>query len=608
PTLDTLQSHALCFLAFLGFPLIAYSVKGNKAGNECGDMVHGQEHSCWFVPFLEQCYWREDTLGISGFCAMSRCFPFPPPGYEKKAGYEKKVGTDYVDLLKKEKHREKKHKKEKRDKEKKESKEKRDKEGKDGKHKEKKDKKEKHREKKKDKDKDKDRDKDKSKTSAAIGKELPGQGQGPNAGKQHQKEIKPNDKKGVLLEDKLTKQYASHNGEKARENNHLAEENKDSKFLLEFDRRIRDNDGRAENQLVQKFSTAEHRKDEGAVRLVAKGSGTWPDGKERLQDKGIDTRKVDRRGIWAESRSIGNATVQNNAGNFHPKVDEMPKPLEKNFDKPLEATVEGKEKVKEKKDDKQGDKKKNREKGEKGHGKDKDKNKEKKKEKKAKENAEHENREQQNKLKENSKTVPISSNSFTQVSRHSHENSAVGENLKKRKDIESNGTMHANDSWPNKLSKLSPSHLTENGRILEPCQISFVDTSDTLGAASNMKVDKKERRINGVIEAPSCAVSSNKTPTAISAKPAHPNSKYTSEAPAKPPHPDTKYVSQVYSVPKVDGWSDFDDQEWLFGSGCSQERKPVMKSPEVGDTLQVWAEGMHIEPADIFALPYVVPY
>lgn len=26
-----------------------------KTWNECGDMVH--EHSCWFVPSLEQCYW-----------------------------------------------------------------------------------------------------------------------------------------------------------------------------------------------------------------------------------------------------------------------------------------------------------------------------------------------------------------------------------------------------------------------------------------------------------------------------------------------------------------------------------------------------------------------
>ncbi|KAG4990050.1 hypothetical protein AAZX31_11G259800 [Glycine max] len=529
---------------------------------------------------------------------MSRCFPFPPPGYTNK-GYEKKATTEDVELLTKEKHREKKHKKGKRDKEKKE---KRDKEGRDGKRKEKKDKKEKHREKKK--DKDKNRDKEKSKTGAAIEKEFPGQAQGPNAGKLHQKEIKPIDKI-VLLEDKLTKQFASNNGEKARENNHFFEENKDSKFLLDLERRIRDNDGGAENQLAQKFATAGHRKNEGAVRLVTKGSGTWPDGKERLQDKGIDTRMVDRREIWAESRPVGNITVQNNAGKFHHRVDEMPKSLENNFYKPLEAAVEGKERVKEKKDDKHRDKKKNKEKGKKGHGKDKDRSKEKKKEEKAKENAEHENREQQNKLKESTKAGPLGSNSFTQVSRHIYENSAVGENLKKRKDIESNGIMHANDNWPSKLPtpSPSPSHLTENGRILEPCQISLQNTSDNrLAAASNIKVDNKKRRTNGIIEVLPSAVSS-KTPTPTATLPAP-----VSEASAKPPHPDTKYISQVYSVPKADEWSDFDDQEWLFGSSHSQERKPVVKSSEVGDTLQVWAEAVHIEPADIFALPYVIPY
>jgi hypothetical protein len=32
---------------------------------------------------------------VLGFCSMSRCFPFPPPGYEKKAR------SDDFDLLKK---------------------------------------------------------------------------------------------------------------------------------------------------------------------------------------------------------------------------------------------------------------------------------------------------------------------------------------------------------------------------------------------------------------------------------------------------------------------------------------------------------------------------
>ncbi|KAF8050501.1 hypothetical protein N665_1956s0004 [Sinapis alba] len=78
---------------------------------------------------------------------MSRCFPFPPPGYEKK------IRTEETDSLIKEKQKkEKKHKKEKKDKEKRQGKEKKDKE----KYKEGKERKEKHRDRK---------DKEKSRTS-----------------------------------------------------------------------------------------------------------------------------------------------------------------------------------------------------------------------------------------------------------------------------------------------------------------------------------------------------------------------------------------------------------------------------------------------------------
>ncbi|KAF7837023.1 myb-like protein X [Senna tora] len=558
---------------------------------------------------------------VTGFCAMSRCFPFPPPGYEKKGRRD-----DVVDLLEKEKQREKKHKKEKRDKEKKESKEKREKEGKDGKHKEKKDKKEKHRDKRKDKDRDKDKEKDKNKNNTVDEKGFPGQTEGPNAGKLHQKEIKQKDKKDILFEEKLTKQFAGNNGEKAREtNNHLAEENKDSKFLQELGRRIKDNDGGAGNQLaqkefgrrikeegagagnqfVQKFGNADHKKDEEAVRLVAKGSGPWPDGKEKLKDKSVNDRKIDGQGILAEARPIGSAAVQNHAGNFHSRVDTVPRSFEKSFDKAVEPPMEARETSKEKKDDKRGEKRKDRDKEKKGHGKDKDRDKEKKKEK-AKEQTEHKNTEQ-NKFKESNKGGPIGTNSLTQVPRNSLENAVSGENLKKRKDIESNGVLHANHNWPSKVPRPSSSShpLTENGRTVKPCQSSIPLASNSPGAATNLKVDNKEHKKNGIIEVRPSAVSPIKTIT--STVPADPVAK---EASAKPPHPDLKYLSQVYSVPKMDEWSCFDDQEWLFSSSSSslQEKKPAVESSVVGETPQVWAEALHIEPADVYALPYVIPY
>lgn len=153
------------------------------------------------------------------------------------------------------------------------------------------------------------------------------------------------------------------------------------------------------------------------------------------------------------------------------------------------------------------------------------------------------------------------------------------------------------------LKPSSSSHpFTENGRILEPCQISIPNASYGPGVANSVKVDNKECKINGTIEVQPFKIPSNKTHIATMSM-----DDLLTEANAKPPHPDFKYLSQVYTVPKVE-LSDLDDHEWLFDSGLSQERKSVVKSPEVGQTPQVWAEALHIEQADVIALPYVIPY
>ncbi|CAI8583526.1 unnamed protein product [Vicia faba] len=156
-------------------------------------------------------------------------------------------------------------------------------------------------------------------------------------------EIKP-DKKDVFVDNKIIKQYTGNNGEMVREINHLAKENKDSKFLLEFERIIKEGNGAAGNQLVQKFTNSDHRKDEGTVRLLARNSGTLRDDSEKLKDKGFYAKKIEGKGINAQVRPFGNATVQNHTGNFHPKADGVPKLLGKYMDRNLEATVGGKEK------------------------------------------------------------------------------------------------------------------------------------------------------------------------------------------------------------------------------------------------------------------------
>ncbi|KAG2318175.1 hypothetical protein Bca52824_021297 [Brassica carinata] len=144
---------------------------------------------------------------------MSRCFPFPPPGYEKK------IRTDEADSLIKDKEKkEKKHKKEKKDKEKKEGKE----TSKD-KHKERKEKKEKHKDKK-----DKDRNKEKSRTSddRKAGGVLPNTGDG----------------------EKLVRDTLHNNG------------NGESKFIHDLARRIRDEEEATESQSVGKIRNGDERR------------------------------------------------------------------------------------------------------------------------------------------------------------------------------------------------------------------------------------------------------------------------------------------------------------------------------------------------------------
>jgi hypothetical protein len=148
--------------------------------------------------------------------------------------------------------------------------------------------------------------------------------------------------------------------------------------------------------------------------------------------------------------------------------------------------------------------------------------------------------------------------------------------------------LTASDVRPNKLARpTSSSHrFSENGRLMDHSQTSITNTSDRHVAASNLKVDNKERKINGIIDQ-SSSVSSKKPMFATA------QADLIAEAAAKPPHPDSKYLSQVYTIPKMEGGSDYDDQEWLFSNN---------------ETPQVWAEAMRIESADVCALPYVIPY
>ncbi|KAJ8477663.1 hypothetical protein OPV22_021390 [Ensete ventricosum] len=72
------------------------------------------------------------------------------------------------------------------------------------------------------------------------------------------------------------------------------------------------------------------------------------------------------------------------------------------------------------------------------------------------------------------------------------------------------------------------------------------------------------------------------------------------------PHPDSVHLDKIYYIPKVDEWPEYDDQEWLFSS-CHLLQKP--KTALGGDEVpQVWSEVLRIESEDVVALPYVIPF
>ncbi|KAE8712270.1 protein ELC [Hibiscus syriacus] len=541
---------------------------------------------------------------------MSRCFPFPPPGYEKKAR------TNDVDLLNKEKQKEKSHKEKKRDKDKeekkREKKEKKAKDRSDGKQKDKdkKDKKEKDKDKKKENGRDKEKEKDRSNNSEekkfsghsdvqngekiSDEKKLPGKSEGHSAEKFIQKEkVRDKDRSSLSGEKKLAGHISGYNGEKIGQNCHLAEDFRDSKFVQELAGRVRDEGAGARSELVDKFTGSDRKKDEGMVSFVAKTANKLAEEKEKT--KKSDDRKFNVQGIEEETRAGGNAMVSNLSAANKARVEGIPNQVENN----AERRGEGKEKTKEKGDDKIRDKRRDKHREKKSHRKAKDRDKA--KEEKAKAKGEHRNLELDN-LKGSNRDDPLNTIRL-HPSKEGNKDAIAEENLRKRKDLEKNGFFHVDDVRPNKLPKISSSQmLTGNGKTLESCQAPIPLTLDSKGPGTSPRVENKERKVNGIVEAQLSSVSPAKHLSSSA------QASQIDVVSTKPPHPDSKYLSQVLTVPKMEEWSDFDEQSWLFQNTESQSKKPKVGFSQIDEPPQVWAEALQIDSVDVYALPYVIPY
>ncbi|KAI3743129.1 hypothetical protein L1987_60832 [Smallanthus sonchifolius] len=565
---------------------------------------------------------------------MSRCFPFPPPGYEKKHT------TDDPDLLKKEKRKEKKHKKDKKDKEKKDGKEKREKSRSEGKHKDKNDK---HRDKKK--------DKEKSETSTPDEKNIYGQFKGYNGEILHHNNEQNKERINSTDVKKPSIQFPHQNGDLLR-NKIKVVDTENFKFVQELDRRIRDEE-----------------KGMGSHQFVVEG--------RKNNVNRVEMQKTDGRQVVMDVAGFsGSVAVPNRINGA------TPPPLDNRRI----------EKMQEKgSDDKRGDKQK--------QWKDKEMEKEKKMEK-LKEKSEQKKAERtKNKHIMKSDFVSAANNSSTHPSGNSFLGVSNEGNIKKRKEMETNGVSHENELRPNKMARPISNTSPENGRKVDFFQSPGPSLLDKQGAfhgpsQNSLKVGSKGgQRVNGMITSQPVSISAKRPPISafnnvpskpspiksppvitnhvaaqlppvsttkpqsnhiaaqlstpkpppsipnpitshhqpppISSPPQPPPPPTTSKQPPisrlkpphaavnkvappplpiskkKPPHPDTKYLNQILSVPKPDQWCGSDDQEWLFSSKAG----PTSKKPPINELeVQVWSEAKHIESVDVCALPYVIPY
>ncbi|KAF5746285.1 putative DNA binding protein [Tripterygium wilfordii] len=321
---------------------------------------------------------------------MSRCFPFPPPGYEKK------ITIDDTGLLKEEKRKDKRYKK---DKEKKD----RDKDRSREKNREKKERKEKR------KDKDRNR-KDKQQDKISNEKRIGGQGCS----------------------------GAENLGPKSLQNNGI----RDYKYVQELARRIGDADSAAGSQMVQKIDAAKKRKAEQWAVPAENTNGNHTEEKEKPKDKMRDGRRVNGYRNNFETRCPENANE-----NFFGMDPERSDAISASKENNLEQHLDGKDKKKNKESAKS-DKQKDRHQEKTRMPIDENWEKEKKQEEKAKEVNDQSNghlklKETSVRLKESGKDSVDSCNFKPPGLLKRSGNSSVGEgNVGKRKDPELNGFLH----------------------------------------------------------------------------------------------------------------------------------------------------------------------
>ncbi|KAG6433151.1 hypothetical protein SASPL_104759 [Salvia splendens] len=177
-----------------------------------------------------------------------------------------------------------------------------------------------------------------------------------------------------------------------------------------------------------------------------------------------------------------------------------------------------------------------------------------------------------------------------------------------------NGRVHINSHVVSN-GVISP-HIVRIQRKMEPCQTSKnVAMAKQINSSFDQKVPSSHPQVEiggkmavQALDASHMRMHTNESSISGSLEgKKHSSSrklKVTTTTNTKPPHPDVNYLSQILTVPEVE-WPQSHDQEWLFDRQHSETKRPKLASPE---TKHVWSEAIHLKSSDVPALPYVTPY
>ncbi|CAA7405041.1 unnamed protein product [Spirodela intermedia] len=551
---------------------------------------------------------------------MSRCFPFPPPGYEKKPQ------SNNLDLLLKKK-KEKEHKKEKKDREKKEGRERkerdRDKDRSKDKNREKKDKKEKRRDKERKKDKDKDEKgalferKDEDRRTEGLHK---AEEEGP---------LKTGDPRDASpkvegVAGKGQRKLEGVGGSNGMERIGSAGANHERAIAFE---------------VVRDLVSAEERRVDGAGRPGGKGGGAaiaeyrragpasaLPErslGSEAAQDPfGGEQRRLDGPGQPAGKKSSIATIAATTAAAAISDAPEQRRAMDggtvqsiasdKKAVNDSDRKADGKKKTREKEaSERKGDK--DREKKHKG--KDRTRDKEEKKREKTKVEGKNKRREE-DKLRDggNMGSSPAKPPAAAAAATAAAEKKSPAANGPHSKRDRNGFLFHEDEVRPHKLPRPDPSSQLSivNGIKPESVHINF---------SKPMVNEEQQHKINGTVPvvAPvpikprpttaTAATTTTTTTTTTAAAAAAAEAPENGEPTQKPPHPHEIQLSRLLQLPKLEEWLEPDDQEWLLGREDLRQKPPEAVAPKpAAEQPKVWADAFRADPDGVVVLPYVVPY